>query len=194
MSNNGKSDINLIPETIHETYYSHQPEIEPSLEKGISWTPLLEKDERTTAKEYGFSFGSKKVNMGPAFLNLDVMCRCLAKAVKKHLDYSKGKFLFIEDLQEESDRLQADFSYKFNTNLKFPSIEQMEEAVRNQGPAPDFAQLKSKIEMQQVSNQDLEPVKADNDDIEEDLERGEDMDDIKEALDDVEIKFIESIR
>lgn len=115
-----EQEINLIPETIHETYYSHQPEpVEPSLEKGISWTPLLEKDEKNTAKEYGFSFGSKKVNMGPAFLNLDLMCRCLAKAVKKHLDYSKGKFLFLEDLQEESDRLQ--FSYKFNPNLKFPS-------------------------------------------------------------------------
>ena len=62
------------------------------------WTPLLEKDARQEAVDYGYSFGSKKVNMGPAFLNLRVMCKCLAKAIMKHLQYSKGTYLFLEDL------------------------------------------------------------------------------------------------
>ena len=36
--------------------------------------------------------------MGPAFLDLKVMCRCLARAIKKHLEFSKGEYLFLEDL------------------------------------------------------------------------------------------------
>jgi hypothetical protein len=48
--------------------------------------------------DYGYSFGSKKVNMGPAFLNVKVMCQCLARAVMKHLEFSKGSYLFLEDL------------------------------------------------------------------------------------------------
>ena len=53
--------------------------------------------------------------MGPAFVDLKVMCKCLARAIKKHLEFSKG-FLFLEDLQKEQDELK--FSYKFNKNLK----------------------------------------------------------------------------
>lgn len=52
------------------------------------WTPLIEKQEADEARKYGHSFGSKKVAMGPGFLNLRFMCHCLAKAVKKHIDFS----------------------------------------------------------------------------------------------------------
>lgn len=30
--------------------------------------------DRSEAMNYGYSFGSKKVNMGPAFVDLKVMC------------------------------------------------------------------------------------------------------------------------
>lgn len=53
--------------------------------------------------------------MGPAFLNLKVMCQCLASAIMKHLEFSKGTYLFLEDLKEdmlyENDKLK--FSYHF---------------------------------------------------------------------------------
>lgn len=64
----------------------------------MDWTPLMEQKERFEAASYGYSFGSKKVNMGPAFLNLKVMCQCLAKAIMKHLQFSKGIYMFLEDL------------------------------------------------------------------------------------------------
>lgn len=63
------------------------------------WTPLIDKKDKTDAVDYGFSFGSKKVNMGPGFLNLKVMCQCLAKAIMKHLEFSRGTYLFLSDLK-----------------------------------------------------------------------------------------------
>lgn len=72
---------------------------------------------------YGFSFGSKKVNMGPAFLNLKIMCKCLAKAIMKHLIFSKGKYLFLEDLQNSYQDIDVEFSYKFKKNLKLGNIQ-----------------------------------------------------------------------
>jgi hypothetical protein len=48
--------------------------------------------------DYGYSFGSKKVNMGPAFLDLKVMCKALGRAIMKHLQFSKGSYLFLDDL------------------------------------------------------------------------------------------------
>lgn len=69
---------------------------------------------------YGFSFGSKKVSMGPAFLNLKAMCFCLAKAILRHLEFSRGTFLFLEDLRKQEEEA-VEFSYKFNSNLKIGS-------------------------------------------------------------------------
>jgi hypothetical protein len=40
----------------------------------IDWTPLMDTRERFDAVSHGYSFGSKKVNMGPAFLDLKVVC------------------------------------------------------------------------------------------------------------------------
>ena len=64
----------------------------------IKWTPLLDKSEKTNAVEYGYSFGSKKVSMGPGFTNLRFMNHCLARAIKRHIDFSKGTHWFLQDL------------------------------------------------------------------------------------------------
>ena len=57
--------------------------------------------------------------MGPAFLNLKVMCQCLASAIMKHLQFSKGTFLFLDDLKT-AEHLTDDveFSYKFKQELR----------------------------------------------------------------------------
>ena len=47
----------------------------------IKWTPLLDKGEKVAARDYGHSFGAKKVAMGPGFMNLRFMCHCLARAI-----------------------------------------------------------------------------------------------------------------
>ena len=61
----------------------------------IKWTPLLDKSEKVEARDYGYSFGSKKVAMGPGFMNLRFMCHCLARAIKRHLEFSKGSHWFL---------------------------------------------------------------------------------------------------
>ena len=40
--------------------------------------------------KYGYSFNSKWVAQGPTFFNLRIMCMCLGKAMKRHIDFSKG--------------------------------------------------------------------------------------------------------
>jgi len=69
----------------------------------VRWTPLIDADEKRKARDYGHSFGSKKVEMGPGFMNLRFMCHCLAKAIKRHLEFSQGTHWFLQDLQMSKD-------------------------------------------------------------------------------------------
>ena len=80
-------------------------------ENNVKWTPLLDKNEKFSARDYGYSFGSKKVAMGPGFINLRFMCHCLARAIKRHLEFSKGEHWFPQDLQQEQDDVDLEFSY-----------------------------------------------------------------------------------
>lgn len=83
-----------------------------------NWSPLLASEEKNDALLYGYSFGSKKVAMGPGFINLRFMCHCLARAIKRHLDFSKGKHWFLQDLQAEADDIDLEFSYQLPPDLK----------------------------------------------------------------------------
>lgn len=50
--------------------------------------PMLEECEKQALKNFGYSFNSKKMAMGPAFFNLRLICDCLGRALRRHLDYS----------------------------------------------------------------------------------------------------------
>lgn len=63
-------------------------------------SPLLAKDKQQEAMNYGYSFNSKKVAQGPAFFNLRIMCHCLGKAMKRHIDFSNGEHWFLDELHE----------------------------------------------------------------------------------------------
>ena len=56
--------------------------------------------------------------MGPGFMNLRFMCHCLARAIKRHIDFGKGEHWFLQDLQAESDDIDLEFSYQLPPNLK----------------------------------------------------------------------------
>jgi len=56
--------------------------------------------------------------MGPGFMNLRFMCHCLARAVKRHLEFSRGEHWFLQDLQQEEDDLDLEFSYQLPADLK----------------------------------------------------------------------------
>jgi hypothetical protein len=79
---------------------------------------LLDKTEKADARDYGYSFGSKKVAMGPGFMNLRFMNHCLARAIKRHLDFSKGTHWFLQDLQAQENNDDLEFSYQLPPDLK----------------------------------------------------------------------------
>ena len=87
-------------------------------ENNVKWTPLIDKSEKLNAKEYGYSFGSKKVAMGPGFVNLRFLCHCLARAIKRHIDFSQGTHWFLQDLQKEEEVDDLEFSYKLPADLR----------------------------------------------------------------------------
>ena len=87
-------------------------------ENNVKWTPLIDKTEKLNAKEYGYSFGSKKVAMGPGFVNLRFLCHCLARAIKRHVEFSQGTHWFLQDLQKEEEVDDLEFSYKLPADLR----------------------------------------------------------------------------
>lgn len=121
-----------------ENYTSDMLEQEQDPVK-ISWTPLIDKDARKEAMDYGYSFGSKKVSMGPGFLNLRFVCRCLGKAIKKHLDFSRDIYFFLDDLQRAIEDEDMEFSYQFKKELKLSKAEIEELSSKESIGCPDLA-------------------------------------------------------
>ena len=56
--------------------------------------------------------------MGPGFMNLRFMCHCLARAIKRHLEFSKGSHWFLQDLQAIENDDELEFSYQLPPDLK----------------------------------------------------------------------------
>ncbi len=78
--------------TIQVTEFKTIQLAEPLVQK---WEPLIDPSEVKEAKDYGFSFGAKKVGMAPSLVNLRFMCHCLAKAIKMHLDFNPTNANFL---------------------------------------------------------------------------------------------------
>ena len=91
-------------------------------------SPLLTKDQKAEAVGLGHSYGSKKVAMGPTFFNLRIVCECLGRALRRHLEFSFGVFWFLDDRAraralskgegEAHGSAKTQFSYKFDEALK----------------------------------------------------------------------------
>lgn len=80
-----------------------------------SWSPLISKDDRKEALDFGHSFGSKKVGMSAALVNLRFMCHCLARAVKMHLDFNPKDKYFLHDFADDEE---LRFTYNFRKDLR----------------------------------------------------------------------------
>mmetsp|Transcript_20663 Transcript_20663/g.31526 ORF Transcript_20663/g.31526 Transcript_20663/m.31526 type:complete len:96 (+) Transcript_20663:2502-2789(+) len=62
---------------------------EPSQEAVNNFSsPLLTKEEKNKELNNGMSFNSKKMAVAPMFFNLRIMCDCLGRAVRRHIDFS----------------------------------------------------------------------------------------------------------
>ena len=79
------------------------PRFQPAVNDMSS--PMLRKEERKEAQVYGYSFNSKQVAQGPTFFNLRIMCSCLGKAIRRHIDFSKNDNWFLDELTEMKARL-----------------------------------------------------------------------------------------
>ena len=106
-----QSDHRTIDPSQGPTLPSSQPESRMQEAVNNLSSPLLGKGDKAEAKNYGYSFNSKRVAQGPAFFNLRIMCHCLGKALKRHIEFSKGAGVksqhepetvcwFLDELQE----------------------------------------------------------------------------------------------
>lgn len=118
LSNGDSSNLNISNTEYQKQAYEVSEEAERKPEK--KWSPMLEKDEKEKAINLGQSLDSKKVTSALGYLDLKQICFCLAKALNKHLDFSKGQ-MFLDDLQriEDSEQQKAfEFSYKLGADMR----------------------------------------------------------------------------
>ena len=126
----------------HSNVASTEPEntAAPSLiPKEQQSSPLLIKSEKEEAANYGYSLDSKKVDETIGIIDIENICKCLAHAILKHIEFSKGEVLIDDLVSEEEDIPQ--FSYEFGTELRIDldeiqrkkEMEAWEAQVRNMG-------------------------------------------------------------
>jgi hypothetical protein len=103
-------------------------------EKGPRLSPLLERHEKREVMDLGHSLDAKKVTSALGYLDLKQICFCLANALMRHVEFSRGNS-FIQDLRADAETANADnrgaqidveFSYKLG-GLKID----VDEAKRN---------------------------------------------------------------
>lgn len=135
---------------------------------------------------------------------MDLTCRCVARAIMKHLTFSKGQYLFLEDLQEANDLCQ--FSYKFEKNLKLgnaflpPLHKNKAEEESKMEVQTNYDKMMSNMKQSaNLASVDVGQTGGDSD-IEEDLERDGDDTEVRSyennllQLEDMEMQYIEQIR
>ena len=97
--------------------YNFNPEIK-ELPKSNPDSPMLDKTTKDKLLHLGLSYDSKQLADALGFIDLRLLLRCFAKAVLKHITFSKG-YLFHDDLkmmQSQQENLQ--FTYNLGKNMK----------------------------------------------------------------------------
>lgn len=79
-------------------------------------SPMLLPSEKELAVNFGQSLDSKKIDETITELGTDNICKCLAHAVLKHIEFSKGEVLVDDLVGDEEDIPQ--FSYEFGEDLR----------------------------------------------------------------------------
>ena len=62
-------------------------------------TPLIGKEQKAEQLHHGHSFNSKRMAMGPAFFNIRIICDCVGRALRRHMDFSQGHW-FLDELND----------------------------------------------------------------------------------------------
>ena len=81
-------------------------------------SPLLDQTTKIKLLRIGQSLDSKLISEALGFIDIRMLLKCFAKAVSRHIDFSKG-YLFFEDMKKYStmkDKMK--FTYNLNKNMK----------------------------------------------------------------------------
>lgn len=129
----------------HDTNIKLSPKISPKVTlpklkaapEMVKSSPLLQKAEKEIAFDYGYSLDSKKVDAVIDDVDIEAMWKCLAHALLKHIEFSKGEVL-IDDLVDDDEDIPQ-FSYEFGQDLRIDleeiqrkkELERWEAEVRN---------------------------------------------------------------
>ena len=94
----GGDDSKLNIEQVDKQYQKNQV-FQDSPEDGRRrpLSPLLDIKEKNSAWNAGQSCDSKKVTSALGYLDLKQICYCLAQALNKHIEFSKG-YYFLDEL------------------------------------------------------------------------------------------------
>ena len=135
--------------------------------------PLLNTQEHSDAFAYGYSFNSKQMNMAPAFFNLRIICDCLGKAIRKHIDFSQtynGKELvsanwFLDSLYEakkqaklEKKLLKQELAQITGKDLEESATSNVTDITSFSYKFKDELKINSSKRIQDDSDDDLERV------------------------------------
>lgn len=115
----------------------------------------MSNDERKLAWNFGQSLDSKKITSALGYLDLKQICYCLAQALNKHIEFSRGYF-FLDDLKKQAKMVnevvgdQVEFSYNFNEGLKIDveaaKQKQAEREQKEKERQREFDKLKLQME------------------------------------------------
>jgi hypothetical protein len=94
------------------------------------------------------------------------MCQALGRALRRHCDFSKDTFNFLDEMKEGDDLEQSNFSYKFNEQLKVTSTGE---------------KIRERMAGEHSDDADIE-------------ERDENIDDVDIQLETKELRHIEKLR
>jgi hypothetical protein len=75
---------------------------EPIMDDKSRSSPIMSKNEKEAAINAAHSLDSKKVTDAIGVIDIDCICKCLAHAIMKHIEFSHGKIL-IDDLVPNED-------------------------------------------------------------------------------------------
>jgi hypothetical protein len=119
----------------------------------------------------------------------------------KHLQFSKGTFLFLDDLRTAEHLTEdVEFSYKFKQDLRIDRSPNSQDGFSNKRLSDeDFRKLNAALKSNNMTfgqaERDASPeVNPTGGNIEEDLERDDQEYNIDAEMDEDEMRAIESIR
>ena len=163
--------------------------------------PLVDPEEHQDVWRHGYSFNSKKMAMAPVFFNVRMICDCVGRAIRRHIEFShrdclehpdeesKEPYWFLDQMKEAKQEA------KKQKKEEAKDLGKQDENIEESGDMSAFSyKFKDELKITTTKKDEANGQQQE----EEDFDRNEDDDDIENldvAINEVvEIKQIEEIR